>query len=133
MEQSQKETFKKILADWRVKRAKLEGEIRSIDVQSKRLEQIIEAADAEDDIQIDPKEFEGMSKRAAAIVYLRRAGAPRTTTQIAEALKKGGMKGTHNFYNTVASMLLKSTDDFKRVKRGTWELKKIDAPELPLP
>lgn len=68
------------------------------------------------------KDFEDLGVTAAAKRYLREAGMPRTTREIADALTDGGLKTRSKNYIATVYATLHNSSAFRRTEDGTWEL-----------
>jgi hypothetical protein len=101
----------------RAREAKL-SELRAI---NQALEALGAAAETGQDRQ-GSHSFDDLGLTVAAKRYLREAGAPRTTREIADGLMERGIKTRSKNYIATVYATLHNSEAFRRTKDGTWEL-----------
>ena len=77
--------------------------------------------------ELAPGAFDGMSLEEAAKAYLRSVSGSRTTAQIEQALRAGGVKTrAKSFYNSVYSVLrresLSAESEIEKAGKSRWKL-----------
>lgn len=121
-----------VLADLRAKRAKLDAAITGIETMlglaSESGESLSPAmSGASGGTEVKSDSFFGMTIPEAAKKYLAMKKVPKSTVEITQALKSGGIQaGTQgNFGNTVGSVLNRNYTQgggIVRIRRGVWGL-----------
>ena len=121
--------YAKVLADLIRRRKQLDAAIRAISeivgadaCEGPELPKPEDAAS-----ETAPGAFDGMSLEEAAKAYLRSVSGSRTTAQIEQALRAGGVKSTaKSYYNSVYSVLrresLSPESEIEKAGRSRWEL-----------
>lgn len=118
MSQEQSIDYRAVLADLEARRAQLDQAIAAIRLF------LGEQGDGGSALFTEVKSdtFFGLSVTDAAKKYLTIVKDPKSTQEIADALKAGGFKSTaKNFYSNVFTALSRD-DTFCKIKRGQWAL-----------
>jgi uncharacterized phage protein gp47/JayE len=103
----------------RVREAKL-AELRAIDVALQALG--APAGSGTQTHRLESKDFEDLGIRTATRRYLAEVGEPRTTREIADALRERGVRTRSKKYTATVYATLHNSSAFKRTEDNRWEL-----------
>lgn len=128
MSQEQSIDYRAVLADLEVRRAQLDQVIAGIRLilgeqgEGFSTPSTPDGAKREIPQEVKSDTFFGLSVTDATKKYLTIVKDPKSTQEIADALKAGGFKSTaKNFYSNVFTALSRD-DTFCKIKRGQWGL-----------
>lgn len=116
--------YRAVLADLKAKRVAIDQAIAVIEPLAGELSTAPNPSSGSTGTSVQADSFVGLNITEAAAKYLRMAGRPaKTTEQVSEALRRGGMNVTQA---SVSSILRKNNRDSEgdviKVGRGLWGL-----------
>jgi len=112
-----------LLSDLKSKRKALEKECQELDITISIVEKNIHEKSSNISTVIDTVNYSRMTIAEAAYKFLSDIRKPCTIEEIADSLRKSGVKSnSKNFVNTLGSILYRNKD-IVRLGRGVWALK----------